>query len=254
MTTLVEIGYQGWFKGWRYYNHKENPNNSQGNFVTNWIDLEAGKFYKLRGQHKDTGGDYFSTVSVEFEKPGSESHPMAAKAVQSLKVEQSNVAETWTLTIVNPGTGTFKLSLKSPLESTAWLSGAIACNLSATEMRLSLIAFFNYPTRVDSDISVSRTIYDAAGLVTTSTSSAKKYVYTIKLKKRINGYSFTTATVYPVGTISSTVTVQKPSDVGGTASSRPMSGYFVISCADKNGVVHKSPAISTTQWDQGIRI
>jgi hypothetical protein len=33
-----------------------------------------------------------------------------------------------------------------------------------------------------------------------------------------------------------------------------MSGYFVISCQDKNGVVHKSPAISHTQWDQGIRV
>jgi PA14 domain len=88
-TTLVQIGYQGWFKSWRQYNQNDNPNSSQGNFVTNWITLEAGKYYKLRGQHRDTGGDYWSTVSLEFKKPGSEDHPMAAKAVQSLKIDQT---------------------------------------------------------------------------------------------------------------------------------------------------------------------
>lgn len=67
--------------------------------MTDWQNLAAGQYYKLRGMNRDTGGGMFSTVSVEFEKPGSESHPMAAKAVQSWRIEQDNTPETWKLTI-----------------------------------------------------------------------------------------------------------------------------------------------------------
>lgn len=58
-------------------------------------------------------------------------------------------------------------------------------------------------------------MYDSNGDVTTTTSSATKYVYTVKLVKRIDGYSFTAATVLPVGTISSTITLIGPYATGG---------------------------------------
>lgn len=80
-TSLVEIGQQNWAKGWREYDHENPSTNSQGKMVTDWIDLTAGKFYKLRGQHKDTGGSSWSNVSMEFERPSSEGHANAAKAV-----------------------------------------------------------------------------------------------------------------------------------------------------------------------------
>jgi hypothetical protein len=154
----------------------------------------------------------FATISVEFRDGVNtfETHPMAAKAVQSWRIEQDTIPETWTLTINNPSSGTFKVGLKSPLESTTWYSDAIACNSNAGTMRNKLYGFFSANTRTSSDISVSLTMYDASGAVTTTSSAATKYVYTIKLKKRITGFSFSTGAAYPIGTIASTVTIQPP--------------------------------------------
>lgn len=252
-TSLVEIGQQWWFKSWRTYYHQD-PTENQGKFVTDLLDLEAGKYYKLRAQHKDTGGSMWGTWSVEFMQPGSESHPMASKAVQSWKIEQENIPEQWTITINNPGTGKFKLSMKSPKETTSWLSGEITANTSADGMRSGLIGFYNNGARANSNIAVTRTMYDAGGLETTVLADAKKFIYKVKVVRRITGYSFTAVSVLPIGTISSQITVQKPSDAGGIASSPPMSGKFTIQCQDKAGTVHTSQVIDYNQWDEGIRV
>jgi hypothetical protein len=165
-TTLENIGAQWWFKGWRNYYHVDQATNSQGKFKTDWLTLEAGKYYKLRGQNRDTGGGMFSTVSVEFEKPGSENHPMAAKAVHNWRIDQTNVPETWMLTIEKPSTGSFKLGLKSPKETTTWVSDSITCNVNASTLRSRLYGFFARSQTVDSDISVTRVMYDSAGAET----------------------------------------------------------------------------------------
>jgi hypothetical protein len=196
--------------------------------VTDPITLTEGKFYKLRAQHKDTGGDMWATWSVEFIQPGSENHPMAAKQVQSWKIIQDNIPETWTITIANPGTGKFKMSMKSPKETTSWLSGEITCNTSADGMRSALIGFYNNGARANSNISVARTMLDASDVLTTDTAAAKKYVYTIKVIRRITGTSFSTASALPIGTISSTITVMKTTDAGFIKSSPPMSGKYTI--------------------------
>jgi len=120
------------------YHHIALASSAQGKFVTDWINLTEGKFYKLRGQQLDFGGGMFSQVAVEFEKPGSEGHSMAAKAVQSWRIEQDNVAETWTLVVNNPSSGKYKIGLKSPLETTSWLSGEISSNGSADHVRYML--------------------------------------------------------------------------------------------------------------------
>jgi hypothetical protein len=95
-TSLVEIGQQWVFKAWRAYYHQNiDPSETTlGKFVTDPINLVEGKYYKIRGQHKViTGAETWSTVSVEFLQPGSENHPMAAKAVQSWRIEQTNIPE-----------------------------------------------------------------------------------------------------------------------------------------------------------------
>lgn len=92
-------------------------------------------------------------------------------------------------------------------------------------------------------------MYDANGAVTTSAALSKKNVYTVKLAKMITGYSFTTATVTPVGTITSQVILVKPSDVGGLQSTSPISGNFVINCQDKFGQVFKSSPIPWNKDD-----
>lgn len=161
------------------YHHKALAKTSQGNFVTDWINLTEGKFYKLRGQHIDYGGGMWSQVAVEFEKQGSEAHPMAAKAVQSWRIEQDNVAETWTLVVNNPSTGKYKIGLKSPLETTSWLSDEITSNGDAGHVRSKLYGFFSAKTRTESDIEVTLVMYDAAGVIVTSSAAANKFIYTI---------------------------------------------------------------------------
>ena len=114
--------------------------------------------------------------------------------------------------------------------------------------------FFASNKRAHSHIAVTLVMYDAAGVVTSDSNLAKKYVYTIKLIRRITGFSFSTASALPIGTITSTVQIVKPSDEGGVASSAPLTGKFTIQCKDKNDVLHTSPVMNFDQWDEGIRV
>jgi hypothetical protein len=164
------------------------------------------------------------------------------------------VAEQWTITVNNPSTGKYKLSMKSPKETTAWLSDEIACNASAWTMRDRLWDFFASNKRAHSHIAVTLVMYDAAGVVTTTSNLAKKYVYTIKLIRRITGFSFTTASALPIGTITSTIQIVKPSDEGGIASSAPLTGKFTIQCKDTFEKTHISPIMNFDQWDEGVRV
>lgn len=73
-TSLVEIGQQWVFKYWRaYYHQNVDPTETGlGKFVTDLINMEEGKYYKLRGQHKVISGNpTWGTVSVEFMQPNS---------------------------------------------------------------------------------------------------------------------------------------------------------------------------------------
>lgn len=63
--------------------------------------------------------------------------------------------------------------------------------------------FFTDGNRASSNIHVTRAMLDADGVVTTDAAAAKKYVYTVKLIRRITGTSFTTASALPIGSISS---------------------------------------------------
>ena len=74
-------------------------------------------------------------------------------------------------------------------------------------------------------------MFTSAGVETTNSAQATKYVFTTYLKKRINGSSFISYQVTPVGTITSTVTVSPPYS-GGNLSSGAISGSFKIRCPD----------------------
>ena len=192
------------------------------------------------------------STAVEFKKANTAGHPKTTRAVQSLRIEQGGLPETWTITVLNPGAGQYKLTMKSPKETTAWISNAINSNTSAAALRTELYNYFSANSRTGSDIGVNLVMYDAANAVTTVAANAKKYIYTIKLVKRITGSSFTTATVATLGTISSTITVQSPSN-GGNASGAPLSGSFVIKCTDLAGTLYKTSSISVLTGRAGIR-
>ena len=103
------------------------------------------------------------STGFEFKKAGSTSHPMASKAVQSLRIEHtSDAAETWTITVLNPGTGQFKLTMRSPNQNSDWVSGAIKCNVDTDTMWLAIRNFFTSGSRAGSDIRVFLKMYDAA--------------------------------------------------------------------------------------------
>jgi len=174
--------------------------------------------------------------------------------VQSWRIDQSNVAEQWTITVNNPSTGKYKLSMKSPKETKAWLSGEIPCNAHPDLLRDHLNQFFASHLRANSPVSVKLEMYDQAGVLTTTSNLAKKYVYTIRLMRRITGFSFTTASALPIGTITSTIQIVKPSDEGGVASSAPLTGKFTIQCKDKNDVLHTSPVMNFDTSDEVVRV
>ena len=142
--------------------------------------------------------------------------------------------------------------MQSPKEATVWASDKISANYTANQMKYALNGFFNPGARTGSSISVALEMTDSAGVVTTNASLSKKNVYTIKLTRRITGFSFTTATVVTYGTISSTVTVKGPSDPASIASSAPLAGKYILKCTDSAGVVYKLTPQPLTQWDRGM--
>ena len=74
-------------------------------------------------------------------------------------------------------------------------------------MKGSIQGFFTDSKRTGSNISVTLVMTDSAGVVTTNSALSTKNVYTIKLMRRIKGFSFTSASAIPYGSISSTVSI-----------------------------------------------
>ena len=104
-TTLVEVAKMNWNSGWREYNRPPALNEPQGKYQSDWITLDANKFYKLKAVHADGGGSYHFTASVEFKKADTGNHPLTTQAIQNVRIEHPNTPEQWTLTIQNPGVG-----------------------------------------------------------------------------------------------------------------------------------------------------
>lgn len=69
---------------------------------SDWFDLEEGKFYPIRGLHREyTGGDHFS-VGVEEEVANSIGSWHDRKQVQRFRISQDGNLETWFITVDNP--------------------------------------------------------------------------------------------------------------------------------------------------------
>mmetsp|Transcript_466 Transcript_466/g.685 ORF Transcript_466/g.685 Transcript_466/m.685 type:complete len:87 (-) Transcript_466:1180-1440(-) len=86
---MTEINRRNSATGWRQY-HAPADETSSHKWVSDWITLEAGEFYKVEGFHGEyTNGDH-ATVSVEYEKSSisvtvgdkTSNHHHASKEVQ----------------------------------------------------------------------------------------------------------------------------------------------------------------------------
>ena len=189
-----------------------------GTYQSNWIALTQGKYYPFKATHVDGGGGFWFTGAVEFKKTSpATGHPHATRALQNLRVEQTLVAEAWKIEVLNPNGDKFRLGLKTASMADYWYSGGMACNLSASQMKSAISGYFS--KYFGTDLYVTLTMYDSAGVVTTVTANSKKNVYSVQLAKRISEASFTLFSVTPYGAITPKITVTGPTDAGSTLSS-----------------------------------
>ena len=83
------------------------PQNTDSNqYISAWVALTKGEFYKIEGYMIEWGGADHFTVSVEFEKANTVGHHHANKEIQVLTYATDNSPEEFTVTIENAtGTG-----------------------------------------------------------------------------------------------------------------------------------------------------
>ena len=149
-------------------------------------------------------------------------HPLTTKAVQQVRIENTNVAEKWFIEVKNPSSGQYRLDFTDPKTNEVWKSDAINANGSASHVFYKIRGFFTSGSRSGSEINVELTMYDAQDAVTTNSADATKYVYEVRLWRRIDGYSFTNSNTATYGNIASTITIKAPNSADGVQSSAPL--------------------------------
>ena len=102
--------------------------------ATEWIDLEEGQLYPVRGYLREGGGQDHFSVAVEYEIPEEdaeafEGHHHLSKEMQLLSLDHTGDLEMWQLVIEQePATdaGTFELSFLNPKQGGEyWISDVI---------------------------------------------------------------------------------------------------------------------------------
>lgn len=104
------------------------------------------------------------------------------------------------------------------------------CSAGTFENR---IRYPYYRNHVGSSVTVTKTNYDAAGLPDpVDASLIKTVVYRVEVDKRLDGPSFKSISVIKDPANTSTITVVKPTDVGGSLGSAPLGGNYILNCPD----------------------
>jgi hypothetical protein len=104
----TEIASRDWHSNWRQY-YMPNRDDESHVPISEWIALEEGKLYPMRGTHKEgTGSDHF-TVGLEYEEADSSASYNANRQIQVFEISHENVEEVWTVTVTNPDSGTYTL-------------------------------------------------------------------------------------------------------------------------------------------------
>ena len=97
-------------------------------------------------------------------------------------------------------------------------------------------------------------MYDENGLLTLDPTLMTSTKYTVKVNKRRSGPSFANVSLLKDPANSSQMTLIKPTDLGGSASSAPLGGKYIINCEDpvNPGVIAKTREISWASWGPSI--
>jgi len=75
-------------------------------------------------------------------------------------------------------------------------------------------------------------MYDVNGVLTTDSALMTSTKFTVEVLKRAAGPSFANVALLVDPSNTSTMTLIKPTDVGGSTSSLPLTGYYNINCPD----------------------
>ena len=195
-------------------------------FVSSWMSLTQGEFYKIGGTHWNNSGKSHYTVSMEFEQLNTSGHPNAAPEIQHLEISMQNTYETWTLRVDNPDNGNFMIKFlvpdSNPLEF--WDSEYISADASAWGLQSKIQNYWRY--KFGSNIDVVKKTFDVSGAETTITADVVSAIYTITVRKLQPSVTFSLASVI-AGSSTSTFELVTPVQ-NQSISSAPLSGKFRI--------------------------
>ena len=89
-----------------------------------------------------------------------------------------------------------------------------------------------YENRVGSWIETTKTSYDENGVETSDPAMVKTVRYKVQVQKRLDTPSFANVNLLVDPANTSQIDLVKPTEVGGHASSAPLSGNFRVNCPD----------------------
>ena len=115
---------------------------------------------------------------------------------------------------------------------------------SASTLRTKIDDYF---WKFGSNIAVTRTGYDDQDLETSDSSLVVKYVFRIKLKRRINSQTFNMAFA-TLSDSQGSVDISPPEIL----SSAPLRGSFRMQCTDWSGNTFTTNDIRHSTWTEGI--
>jgi len=215
--------------------------------VTEWVSVEKGKHYHVQGYHYEShGGDHF-TVSVEIEA-NTQTHHHTMKEVQDIKVETDVQLEKTLVTIDNPDGKLFILAFQNPVTLKSWASEKIANDCSSGHFRNMVKAFYWNTYR--SDISVVKTMIDAAGKATLVKADRVKNTYEIVLLKMIADVSTNSIQAVKVDTVSGlSVTLPANHQKSGV----PITGKFQVQCINAAGEASVTREMAISTHDNTVR-
>lgn len=181
----------------------------------------------------------------------------ATKQIQEIGYNHTYALEEWDILITNPSGGWYTLNLLSPpgaAQLSVHTTGVIQDNGSAWKISTALNSF--YRSNFGCYTRVTKTMFDADGAETSSSSAAVTIRYRVSPTKLIEGVSSTMIAAIPTTYYSrqkstARFAVSLPSEV--QQSTPPFAGYYTVTCADQYGFNHTSKPISVGQTGASVK-
>ena len=169
-------------------------------YISDWIALEAGEFYKIEGYAMEWSGSDHFTTSVEFEKADTTGHHHARKEIQVLSMVPTQTYEKFVIKVNSYIGNNYKVLFYNPLYNSedknsflTWTSDNIADDASANTVRDKIQGYFQ--SVWGSNIYVTKTDHDVDDAVTTDSELAVSSYYEVQLRKLVSLPSYESAVI-----------------------------------------------------------